>query len=121
VPGGVEVGEFGVDVDGDGDGAEQADGVGLGRGYVDEQVEVDAAALSVQVVDSQPEILGRPSRDGVGGQGQTPCLLGLLLQRRRSLHRRCAALTRDVETIGVVVDGGITVGGRRVSADFRVS
>ena len=72
------MGEFGVDVDGDG--AEQANGVGLGRGYVDEEVGVDAAALSVHVVDGQPEILGRPSRDGVGGQGQTPCLLGLLLQ-----------------------------------------
>ena len=48
MPGGAELGEFGIDVDGDN--AEQADVVGLGRGAVGEHVDVEAAALRVQVV-----------------------------------------------------------------------
>ena len=45
MPGGVELGEFGVDVDGDG--AAQSRCCRIGPGIVDEQVRVDAAALSV--------------------------------------------------------------------------
>ena len=52
--GGVELGQFVVDVDGDG--AEQADVFAAGRGDVGQQDVVDPAPLGPELGDGQPEV-----------------------------------------------------------------
>lgn len=67
VAGGVELGEFVVDVDGDG--ADQPDGLGLGRGHVHQERVVDQPALETQLLDGQAEVFGHPGGDRVRGEG----------------------------------------------------
>lgn len=72
------MGEFGVDIDGDG--AEQADVLALGWGDAGEDLVVDVASLVAEPLYGQAEVLGGPGADGVGCDGQTPRLLGLVLK-----------------------------------------
>lgn len=74
--GGSELGELGVDVDRDG--AEQPDVLALGRRDVGEDLVVDVASLVAELLCGQAEVLGGPGADGVGRDGQTPRLFGLV-------------------------------------------
>jgi len=74
---GVEAGELGVDVDGVG--AVEVYVLVVAGPDVGEHLLVDPTAGVAQRGDGQAVVLRHPAHDGVGGQGQTPHLFGLLL------------------------------------------
>ncbi len=74
---GVELGQLAVDVDGVD--AVEVDVLVVAGPQVGHDLAVDRSAAAAQRRDGQPEVLGGPGDDRVGGQRQAPHLLGLLL------------------------------------------
>jgi hypothetical protein len=78
VVGRLGLGEFGVDVDLDR--TEEVHLLRVRRGDVAQELILNVAAAPAQRLDREPKVLCRPRDHGVGGQGETPRLLGLLLE-----------------------------------------
>jgi hypothetical protein len=51
----------------------------MGRPDLRQHLVVDLATVAAQRGDAEVVIFGRPAHDGVGGQGQAPHLLGIVL------------------------------------------
>src|SRR5664280_3506464 len=87
---GVELGQFTVDVHGDG--AEEVDVVVVGGPQVGQHLVLDQLATGAHFGDGAAVVLADPGDDRVGGDGQAPCLLGLLL----GVAVSCSAVGRAV-------------------------
>jgi hypothetical protein len=89
----------------DRDRAEEVDVLAVRWRNVRQHLVLDLAALSANVGDRQPVVLGGPRHDRVGHQRQAPRLLGLLLQAAstdRTLVRIQQVASQGVQALSFI-------------------